>query len=57
VLEVRWCQTTTPKEATMTVTFNHTIVYATDKRRSAKFLANVLGLPERQAMVFHDRTP
>jgi hypothetical protein len=34
----------------MTVTFNHTIVYATDKRRSAKFLANVLGLPEPQAM-------
>ena len=27
----------------MTVTFNHTIVYATDKRRSAKFLANVSG--------------
>ena len=26
------------------------IVYATDKRRSAKFLANVLGLPEPQAM-------
>jgi hypothetical protein len=30
----------------MTVTFNHTTVYATDKHRSAKFLANVLGLPE-----------
>ena len=34
----------------MTVTFNHTIIYATDKRRSAKFLANVLGLPEPQPM-------
>lgn len=34
----------------MTVTFNHTIVYATDKRRSAEFLANVLGLPKPQAM-------
>ncbi len=34
----------------MTVTFNHTIVYATDKRHSAKFLANVLGLPKPQAM-------
>jgi catechol 2,3-dioxygenase-like lactoylglutathione lyase family enzyme len=40
----------TPEEVTMTVTFNHTIVYATDKRRSAKFLANVLGLPEPQPM-------
>ncbi len=38
------------EEVTMTVTFNHTIVYATGKRRSAKFLANVLGLPEPQAM-------
>ncbi|WP_200952037.1 hypothetical protein [Arthrobacter sp. Soil736] len=34
----------------MTVTFNHTIVYATDKRRSAEFLANVLGLPKPQAL-------
>ena len=34
----------------MTITFNHTIVYATDKRRSAEFLANVLGLPKPQAM-------
>ncbi|WP_423183402.1 VOC family protein [Arthrobacter sp. NyZ413] len=34
----------------MTVSFNHTIVYATDKRRSAEFLANVLGLPEPQAL-------
>ena len=34
----------------MTVTFNHTIVYATDKRHSAEFLANVLGLPKPQAM-------
>ena len=34
----------------MTVTFNHTIVYATDKRRSAEFLAHVLGLPKPQAM-------
>jgi catechol 2,3-dioxygenase-like lactoylglutathione lyase family enzyme len=34
----------------MAVTFNHTIVYATDKRRSAEFLANVLGLPKPQAM-------
>ena len=34
----------------MTVSFNHTIVYATDKRRSAEFLANVLGLPEPHAL-------
>ena len=34
----------------MTVAFNHTIVYATDKRRSAEFLANVLGLPKPQVM-------
>ena len=34
----------------MTVTFNHTIVYATDKRHSAEFLATVLGLPKPQAM-------
>jgi catechol 2,3-dioxygenase-like lactoylglutathione lyase family enzyme len=34
----------------MTVAFNHTIVYARDKRRSAEFLASVLGLPEPQAM-------
>ena len=34
----------------MTVTFNHTIVYATDKRHSADFLANVLGLPKPHAM-------
>lgn len=34
----------------MTVTFNHTIVYATDKHHSAEFLANVLGLPKPQAM-------
>jgi hypothetical protein len=34
----------------MTVAFNHTIVYATDKRRSAEFLANVLGLPKPRAM-------
>jgi catechol 2,3-dioxygenase-like lactoylglutathione lyase family enzyme len=40
----------TPEEVAMTVTFNHTIVYATDKRRSAEFLANVLGLPKPQAM-------
>lgn len=29
----------------MAVQLNHTIVYATDKRRSAEFLADVLGLP------------
>ena len=29
----------------MAVQLNHTIVYATDKRRSAEFLAGVLGLP------------
>lgn len=29
----------------MTISFNHTIVYARDKHRSAEFLANVLGLP------------
>ena len=40
----------TLEAVTMTVTFNHTIVYATDKRHSAEFLAKVLGLPEPQAM-------
>jgi catechol 2,3-dioxygenase-like lactoylglutathione lyase family enzyme len=34
----------------MTVAFNHTIVYATDKHTSASFLADVLGLPAPQAM-------
>ncbi|BAS14442.1 glutathione transferase FosA [Arthrobacter sp. Hiyo8] len=34
----------------MTVSFNHAIVYATDKRRSAEFLAKVFGLPKPQAM-------
>ena len=34
----------------MTVTFNHTIVYATDKRHSAEFLTHVLGLPEPRAV-------
>ena len=34
----------------MTVSFNHTIVYATDKRRSAEFLAQVFGLAKPQAM-------
>ncbi|MFE4194500.1 VOC family protein [Paenarthrobacter sp. NPDC056912] len=34
----------------MTVTFNHTIVYATDKHRSAEFLARVFGLPAPQPM-------
>ena len=34
----------------MTVAFNHTIVYATDKHHSAEFLANMLGLPKPQAM-------
>lgn len=34
----------------MTVTFNHTIIYATDKRHSAEFLATVLGLPKPMAM-------
>ena len=29
----------------MTVTFNHTIVYATDKRRSADFLAKIIPDP------------
>jgi catechol 2,3-dioxygenase-like lactoylglutathione lyase family enzyme len=29
----------------MAVQLNHTIVHATDKRRSAEFLADVLGLP------------
>jgi catechol 2,3-dioxygenase-like lactoylglutathione lyase family enzyme len=29
----------------MAVQLNHTIVHATDKRRSAEFLAGVLGLP------------
>jgi len=30
----------------MPVQLNHTIVHATDKRRSAEFLAEILGLPE-----------
>jgi catechol 2,3-dioxygenase-like lactoylglutathione lyase family enzyme len=30
----------------MAVQLNHTIVHATDKRRSATFLAEILGLPE-----------
>ena len=30
----------------MTIQLNHTIVYARDKRESAAFLANMLGLPE-----------
>ena len=34
----------------MSVTFNHTIVYATDKHRSAEFLARIFGLPEPQTM-------
>jgi catechol 2,3-dioxygenase-like lactoylglutathione lyase family enzyme len=29
----------------MTVKLNHTIVYARDKRKSAKFLSEILGLP------------
>lgn len=32
----------------MTVRFNHTIVAAKDKVRSAQFLAELLGLPEPQ---------
>jgi catechol 2,3-dioxygenase-like lactoylglutathione lyase family enzyme len=34
----------------MPVSFNHTIVYATDKHASAGFLARILGLPEPQPM-------
>ncbi|MGR0161706.1 VOC family protein [Paenarthrobacter nitroguajacolicus] len=34
----------------MSVSFNHTIVYATDKHRSAEFLARILGLPKPQPM-------
>ncbi|UVJ40256.1 VOC family protein [Arthrobacter sp. CJ23] len=34
----------------MTIAFNHTIVYATDKHRSAEFLARILGLPEPRPM-------
>lgn len=34
----------------MPVSFNHTIVYATDKQRSAEFLARILGLPSPQPM-------
>ena len=30
----------------MTVALNHTIVWSTDKQRSASFLAEILGLPE-----------
>ena len=29
----------------MAIRFNHTLVHATDKHRSAKFLAEILGLP------------
>jgi catechol 2,3-dioxygenase-like lactoylglutathione lyase family enzyme len=32
-------------EAAMTVKLNHTIVHARDKHASAKFLADILGLP------------
>lgn len=34
----------------MSVSFNHTIVYATDKHRSAEFFARVFGLPKPQPM-------
>ena len=34
----------------MTVHFNHTIVAAKDKERSARFLAELLGLPEPQPL-------
>ncbi|MFF1828303.1 VOC family protein [Paenarthrobacter sp. NPDC058040] len=34
----------------MAVSFNHTIVYATDKHRSAAFLAHIFGLPSPQPM-------
>ena len=34
----------------MPVSFNHTIVYATDKHRSAEFLARIFGLPKPQPM-------
>src|SRR5262245_59049988 len=30
----------------MSIRFNHTLVHATDKHRSARFLAEILGLPE-----------
>jgi catechol 2,3-dioxygenase-like lactoylglutathione lyase family enzyme len=33
----------------MAAQLNHTIVHATDKRRSATFLSDVLGLPEPKA--------
>ena len=34
----------------MAIEFNHTIVYARDKRFSAEFLARILGLPAPTAM-------
>ena len=34
------------EESTVGIRFNHTIVHSRDKRRSAAFLADVLGLPE-----------
>lgn len=34
----------------MPVSFNHTIVYATDKHVSADFLARIFGLPKPQPM-------
>ena len=30
----------------MSIRFNHTLVYARDKKKSASFLAEILGLPE-----------
>ena len=36
------------KDSSMTVRFNHTIIAAKDKVRSAQFLAELLGLPEPQ---------
>jgi catechol 2,3-dioxygenase-like lactoylglutathione lyase family enzyme len=34
-----------PNEVGMSINFNHTIVYAGNSRASAKFLAEILGLP------------
>jgi catechol 2,3-dioxygenase-like lactoylglutathione lyase family enzyme len=36
-------------EYDMSVELNHTIVYATDKRGSASFMAEMLGLPEPES--------
>jgi catechol 2,3-dioxygenase-like lactoylglutathione lyase family enzyme len=46
------------KERGMAVQLNHTIVYAKDRKASAEFLADLLGLPEPKAFgPFHVVSP